>query len=40
MNEITLSPANSSGLLLIILGILLGILSLVISALAVYVCQK
>lgn len=36
---ITLSPADGSGLLLIILGILLGILSLIISGLAVYLCQ-
>lgn len=36
---ITLSSADGSGLLLIILGILLGILSLIISGLAVYLCQ-
>ncbi|XP_046649678.1 protocadherin-like wing polarity protein stan [Daphnia pulicaria] len=36
---ITLSTADGSGLLLIILGILLGILSLIISGLAVYLCQ-
>ncbi|XP_057376036.1 cadherin EGF LAG seven-pass G-type receptor 1-like [Daphnia carinata] len=36
---ITLSSADGSGLLLIILGILLGVLSLIISGLAVYLCQ-